>query len=108
MAAEEYRTLMNALIGEIKGLKKAQEAFNKNLDRQLEVHESLLVVHKDIVKVVQTMSQFMSDIPDLMNGLVQMSLEVRDTYQNHIHGLDDIREQMSTIHEFITATGNKE
>ena len=107
MAAEEYHILMNALIGEIKGLKKAQVAFNRNLDRQLSVHESLLVVHKDIMKIVQTMSEFMSDMPNLMNGLVEMSMEVRDTYQNHVHGLNDIREGMISLQELITAIGNK-
>ena len=51
---------MKALQFEIKGLKtaynKSMSSFNKNVDRQLEVHESMLVVHKGIMGIVQVMS----------------------------------------------------
>lgn len=95
MAANEYWIILHSLIEEVKGLKKAQNSFNKNIERQLDVHESLLVVHRQLIGITQRMSEYVveskdfiiksnemiGDLKDLINGIVEMSMEVKHTYQ---------------------------
>lgn len=95
MAANEYWIILHSLIEEVKGLKTAQNSFNKNIERQLDVHESLLTVHRELIGITQKMSlyvveskefvqksnEMIGDLKDIINGVVEMSMEVRHTYQ---------------------------
>ena len=89
--AEDFRVFMQALLADMDDLKKEYnksiDRFNRNLDRQIEVHESLLKVHRDIIDTVQDMSQYMvenfivlNDIKIMINGIVGMTAEIQHTY----------------------------
>ena len=82
---------MKALLADMDDLKKEYnrsiDRFNRNLDKQILVHESLLKVHRDIIDTVQGMSQYMvenhivlNDIRIMINGIVGMTAEIEHTY----------------------------
>ncbi|MEE9446218.1 MAG: hypothetical protein V3V19_11205 [Cocleimonas sp.] len=102
---------MTALLASMKELREAYNKsiseFNQNIERQLEVHESLLFVHKDIMKNVQDMSVFMSEVPDLLISIEAYSRRVSDTYNGYGLGFNEIQEKLDKLLEKVTGNNNE-
>lgn len=61
-----------AMIAEIQNLQNLVSAFYKLVEKLVDENHATNAIHKDLMSVLRTTSEFMAETPNLLNGIVNM------------------------------------
>lgn len=108
MSLKRLHETQLSIVVKLDRLQELLNEFNKLTGKLVDENHAIAVIHKDLTKIIRVMSGFMSEVPNLMNTLVNMLTEERMSFEIYSKDIANIKDMLDDIHTFVFAKKDKD
>jgi len=96
-----------AITVKIDKLEQLLNEFYKLVEKLVDENAATNIIHKELMTVVRASADFMSQVPNLLNTLIDMLTEERITLKDGWTEIEEIKDRVNSMYEFIETNRDK-
>ncbi len=89
------------MVTKLDQLQQLLESFFELIQKLVDENAAIRFIHKELMSIIRDSAMFMSEVPNLLNQLIQMLTVERMNIEDDREDIADIKNKVDDIHKFI-------